>query len=92
MQNIKNVYLSKADYNVILVDWGSLAYAFYPWAAGYTKGVGYFLGNILLLTHLSNMTCNLNVLDTRQDDSFTKDVYSTCRNNIPKSISPKILH
>lgn len=48
MQDIKNTYLQKDDYNVILVDWRKFAYSLYPVAAQYTKNVGNVLGQLIV--------------------------------------------
>lgn len=44
---MKDEYLKKDDLNVITVDWGKAASALYPLSAGFTKGIGQFLGQFL---------------------------------------------
>lgn len=47
----KNEYLSKGDYNVIMVDWSKPASALYPLSAVYTTDVGKYVGELIVDLH-----------------------------------------
>lgn len=56
IQTIKNQYLLNNDYNVILVDWRSLSYTFYPITTYYDQQVANYVGDFII-----DMNTNLNV-------------------------------